>query len=122
MAVVFRHCNLYRETLVDKARAYPIIGQKMQDFKAFKSANPLQQYGGSDKPFVGNGFFGNAVRGLRHAHLTHDIMVVYKLSGADPKVFDLYGIFSHDELGIGQPANLKKQKSAASRLGNQDFS
>ena len=121
MAVVFRHCPLYRETLLDKARAYPIIGQKMQDFRTFKSANPLQQYGGSDKPFVSNGFFGNTVRGLKHAHLTHDIMVVYKLSGHDPKVFDLYGIFSHDELGIGQPANLKKQKSAASRLGHQDF-
>lgn len=119
--VVFRTCDLYRETLVDKARAYPVIGQKMQEFRDFKTANPLQPYGGSDKPFVSKGNFGTVVGGLRHAHLTHDIMIVYTISGRNPTVFNLYGIFSHDELGIGQPANIKRQKAQAKRMNNQVF-
>jgi hypothetical protein len=120
--VVFRTSDLYRATLVDKARAYPIIGQKMQEFGKFKSENPLQQYGSSDKPFQSVGHFNRVASSLRHAHLTHDIMVVYTISGRNPTVFDLYGIFSHDELGIGQPANINRQKSQARRLAGQQFS
>ena len=119
--VVFRTCNLYKETLVDKARAYPVIGQKMQEFRKFKSENPLQQYGATDKPFAGKGNFGTVISGLRHAHLTHDIMIVYTISGRNPTVFNLYGIFSHDELGIGQPPNVKRQKAQAKRMTNQQF-
>lgn len=119
--VVFRTCDLYKETLVDKARAYPVIGQKMQEFREFKAANPLQPYGGSDKPFVSKGNFGTVISGLRHAHLTHDIMIVYTISGRNPTEFRLYGIFSHDELGIGQPANVKRQKAQAKRMANQQF-
>jgi mRNA-degrading endonuclease YafQ of YafQ-DinJ toxin-antitoxin module len=120
--VAFRTSDLYRSTLVDKARAYPIIGQKMQEFRKFKSENPLQQFGSSDKPFQGGGHFGRTISGLKHAHLTHDIMVVYSISGRNPTLIDLYGIFSHDELGIGQPANIKRQKSQAQRLSGQQFS
>ena len=119
--VVFKTCDLYRESLVDKARAYPVIGQKMQEFREFKAANPLQPYGGSDKPFVSKGNYGTVVSGLRHAHLTHDIMIVYTIGGRNPIAFNLYGIFSHDELGIGQPANVKKQKAQAKRMANQTF-
>jgi hypothetical protein len=61
------------------------------------------------------------IQGLKHAHLTHDIMIVYTLGGRNPIEFKLYGVFSHDELGIGQPANDKRQKSAAKRMANQAF-
>ena len=121
-SVAFRTSDLYRSTLVDKVRAYPVVGQKIQDFRKFKSENPLQQFGSSDKPFQGAGHFNKAVSGLRHAHLTHDIMIVYTINGRNPTVFDLYGIFSHDELGIGQPGNIKRQKSQAQRLSGQQFS
>lgn len=120
-AVVFRTCDLYKETLIDKARAYPIIGQKMQEFRQFKAANPLQSYGASDKPFIGDQIYGGTIKNIRHAHLTHDIMVVYTISGRDPIMLDLYGIFSHDELGIGQPKNIKRQKAQAKRMANQQF-
>lgn len=120
--VVFRTSELYRETLVEKSRAYPVIAQKLQDFRKFKTENPLQPFGGSDKPFIGSGIFAATISGLRHAHLTHDIMIVYTISGRNPTVFDLYGVFSHDELGIGQPVNIKRQKSAAKRMSNQTFS
>lgn len=119
--VAFRVSDLYKETLISKARAYPVVGQKMQDFRTFKSQNPLQPFGSSDKPFTGGGNFSVTVPGLRHAHLTHDIMVVYRISGRDPTLIDLYGIFSHDELGIGQPPNIKRQKAQAKRMSNQHF-
>lgn len=119
--VAFRTSDLYKETLVDKARAYPVIGQKMQEFRNFKAQNPLQPYGSTDKPFAGKGNFGTVISGLRHAHLTGDIMVVYTISGRDPTMINLYGIFSHDELGIGQPANKNRQKSAVKRMANQQF-
>ena len=119
--VVFKPSQLYLETLVEKSRDYPVIGQKMQEFRNFKSANPLQPFGATDKPFVGKGSFGTVISGLRHAHLTHDIMIVYTISGRNPTEFRLYGIFTHDELGIGQPANMKRQQSQAKRMANQVF-
>lgn len=120
-AVVFRTCDLYKETLIDKAKAYPVIGQKMQEFREFKAANPLQPYGSSDKPFIGDQIYGSTIKNIRHAHLTQDIMVVYTIGGRDPIGFNLYGIFSHDELGIGQPKNVKRQKSQVKRMANQQF-
>jgi mRNA-degrading endonuclease YafQ of YafQ-DinJ toxin-antitoxin module len=120
--VVFKLSELYSKTLIDKARAKPIIGQKMQEFRKFKSENPLQSFGSKDYPFIANGHYGTAVPGLRHAHLTDDLSIVYTISGRDPIVFKLYGIFSHSELGTGQPANMKRQKSLAKRMAGQEFS
>lgn len=121
MSVVFKACALYNQTLVEKVRAYPVVAQKLKEFRDFKTANPVAQYGATDKPFHSTGNFTKAVAGIRHAHLTHDIMIVYTISGRNPTEFDLYGVFSHDELGIGQPANMKRQKSSAKRLANQTF-
>jgi hypothetical protein len=120
-AAVFKRCQLYLETFAGKAVQYPVIGQKVNEFITSKSQNPLAQYGSSDKPFLGKGNFGTVIPGLKHAHLTHDIMIVYTLGGRNPIEFRLYGVFSHDELGIGQPANKKRQKSAAKRMANQNF-
>jgi mRNA-degrading endonuclease YafQ of YafQ-DinJ toxin-antitoxin module len=120
-SAVFKRCQLYLETFAGKAVQYPVIGQKVNEFITFKSQNPLAQYGSSDKPFQGKGNFGTVIPGLKHAHLTHDIMIVYTLGGRNPIEFRLYGIFSHDELGIGQPANDKRQKSAVKRMANQAF-
>jgi mRNA-degrading endonuclease YafQ of YafQ-DinJ toxin-antitoxin module len=120
-AAVFKRCQLYLETFAGKAVQYPVIGQKINDFVTFKSQNPLAQYGASDKPFQGKGNFGTVIQGLKHAHLTHDIMIVYTLGGRNPIEFRLYGVFSHDELGIGQPANAKRQKSQVKRMANQAF-
>lgn len=112
---------MYMETLVEKARAYPGIAQKVQDFKKFKSENPLQAFGTRDKPFMGNQIYGTTIPDLRHAHFNLDLMIVYTIRGRNPIEFDLYGIFSHDELGIGQPANVRKQRSMSSRMANQQF-
>ena len=116
-----RTCPLFDQSFDAKKREYPLITQKMAEFLAVKQSNPLQPFGGSDKPFNSKGNFGTVISGLRHAHLTHDIMVAYTLGGRDPIVFNLYGVFSHDELGIGQPANVKKQKAQVKRMANQPF-
>lgn len=87
------------------------------DFYKAKTENKLAPFGGSDKLFKGYGHFA----GLRHAHLTQDLSIVYSLNGSNPTVIDLYGIFSHGELGTGQPANMNRQKSIAKKFGNMTF-
>lgn len=116
MAVTFRRCNLYKETYLYRVKPNPVIKEKLRQFMEVKRANPQQPFGKSDKPFMNAGFFTAAVPGLRHAHLTPDLSVVYKIDG---EVVTLYGMFTHDDLGTGQPSNKNKQKSVAQRLSNE---
>jgi hypothetical protein len=58
---------------------------------------------------------------IRHAHLSHDISVFYTVSGSNPTLIKLYAIMTHDEAGIGQPINYKKQKGVAKKMANQVF-
>ena len=120
MAVVFRICPLFQETAQEKMKT-PGLDVKFKEFKASKEANPIGQYGSRDGMFAGGGNFTKEVPKLRHAHLTHDISILYRLSGANPTVIDLFGFFTHDDIGTGQPANIKKQKAAARRMAGQDF-
>jgi hypothetical protein len=83
-----------------------------------KRANPNGSFGSSDKPFVQKGVIAGHVPGLKHAHLTHDLSLVYKVE--QNQVF-LYGFFTHDELGTGQPASIQRQKSTGQRFSNQNF-
>jgi hypothetical protein len=118
--VKFQYCDLFKSTYIERSRN-PQIVKKFDEFIRSKSLNPIAPYGSSDKPFRGGGFFSNAVPKLRHAHLTHDISIVYLISGFNPTQIKLYGLFSHDEMGTGQPANIKKQKSLSRQLSNQIF-
>jgi len=120
--VIFLTCDMYRETYAAKVRSNSTLGQKINAFLVAKRDAPLQPFGSSDKPYQGKGIFNSVVPGLRHAHLTHDISIVYTISGTKPKVIKLYGLFGHDESGTGTPPNPKKQKSLAVRMGNQSFS
>lgn len=118
----FRICQLFRQTAQEKFKEYPGLKDKVDAFMALKKEDPISQFGSKDVMFSGVGHFNVAVPKLRHAHLTHDISIFYKLSGANPTIIDLYGLFTHDESGTGQPPNMKKQKSLAKTLGNQNFS
>lgn len=84
-----------------------------------KRTDPNQPFGSSDTPFRSSGHFGTQVPGLKHAHITHDLSIVYKTQGN--QVF-LYGFFTHNDLGTGSPANMRKQSSAATQFKNQPFS
>lgn len=90
----------------------------LKALKAFieqKRAQPLAPFGAKDYPFKGNG----PLQGVGHAGLTFDASIVYTISGKNPNVITLYGIFTHDQLGTGQPANIKRQKQAAGSIHNQ---
>lgn len=116
-AVNFRTSSYFDKSVA----AHPEIRNKLKDFFAFKQENPIQQFGGSDKPFVGKGAFAKKVPGLMHAHLNRDLSVVYRVHSKNPTMIDLYGVFSHADLGTSNTANIKKQKSSAERFAQTSF-
>ena len=119
--LVVKTSQLFTDTMNDKLHGGgKKIADRFNEFLQTKKNNPLQPFGKSDKPFTSDGFIRNAIPNetLLHAHLTHDISVVYSLSGKDPKVLKLYGVFTHDEMGTGQPANLRRQKQFSDRLSH----
>ena len=119
--VAVQTCKLFLQSLEAKKRENPLVSQKLADFLAFKQANPMQQYGGSDTTFITTGPLGRAVPKLRHAHITQDLSIFYTMGGANPIVFQLYGIFSHKDSGTGNAPNAKQQKNLGKQLSNQTF-
>lgn len=115
--VVFRDCKLFNETAAQKFRENPGLAKKLIDFQEAKTKDKMAPFGANDKPFKSFGFFA----GFRHAHLNSDLSLIYSIHGANPTVIDLYGIFSHDEIGTGQPANIKRQKAVSQQVRNQVF-
>lgn len=116
--VVFKRNPLYTETYNTKVLPYPKVRAKFREFMLQKRDNPNGTFGASDKPFVSAGNFQRFVPGLKHAHITHDLSIVYKVSG---NAILLFGFFKHDELGTGQPPNMNRQKSIAQKFANQPF-
>jgi len=114
----FLRSDLYRRTKAARVDPYPAIRNKFHQFMQTKRANPNQPFGGSDKPFTGQGRYQTAVPGLRHAHITHDLSVVYLVQGR--RVY-LFGFFTHDDLGTGSPPNLRRQQALAAQISNQQF-
>jgi hypothetical protein len=96
------------------------LPERFEAFLQTKLNNLMQPFGKSDKPFLSAGFIRNAIPNetLLHAHLTPDISIIYSITGKDEKVIKLYGVYTHDEMGIGQPPNIRKQKQFADRLSN----
>jgi hypothetical protein len=113
--VIFRLCPLYHESMKNK----PEINDKFQEFLGFKRENPIMPYGKSDTQFISSGPIGLTGLKLRHAHLNQNLSVVYRLHGSNPHIFDIYGVFSHKELGTGTTAHKKQQKKMAKKFQNQ---
>lgn len=99
------------------------IKSKLKDFINHKFKHPANGsvpgmhpgFGSNDKQFHTTGHFGNAIRSISHAHLTHNISVVYRVRN---DVLELYGIYTHDDIGTGQPPNIRRQDSWADRWSN----
>jgi hypothetical protein len=121
MSVVFKHSPEYVSTLAKWAVNVPNLADKIAEFKQTKSQNPMQPYGKNDTRLIATAPLGRAVPGLRHAHLTQDLSIFYTLGGANPHVFNLFGIYSHNESGTGNSQNIKVQKNLGKRLANQSF-
>jgi hypothetical protein len=115
---LFRRSEPYKETYLERIAPHPGLRAKFRDFMEVKRNNPMQQFGSSDKFFRGGGNFINAVPGLRHAHITPDLSIVYKIVGNQ---IYLYGFYTHDELGTGQPSSVPRQKSIAGRFAKTQF-
>ena len=113
---VFRRCDSYKQTYLQEVKPYPAVRRKFADFMELKRWNPIQPFGKSDKLFLGAGFYIKAVPNLKHAHITQDLSIVYKLDGS---TIWLYGFYTHDELGTGQPPNIRIQDAMATRIANK---
>lgn len=114
--VEFVKSSIFNDTVAAKVKQAPQLNTKLQEFMKFKLQDPTQSWGSKDKPFGGKGPIHQAMPKLRYTHLTHDIILFYTMEGRDPVTIKLYGIFSHDDIGIGQPMNIKKQKSTMQKL------
>lgn len=91
--------------------------QAIQAFIAHKRNDPTAPFGSKDYPFR-----GASLKGYLHAGLTFDAQMVYTISGRDPHVIRLYGVFTHDDLGTGNPAQMKRQQKAGQTFDNtRDF-
>lgn len=112
--VQVRFCDSYLESV----KAHPATGDSIKKFVAAKIQDPLASYGGSDTHFVGNGPFGGLK--LKHAHISQDLSIVYRMH-SKPIFLDLYGIFSHKELGTSNSPNVKTQKIMAKKFATQTF-
>lgn len=112
--VRFMGSDTFRETLAKFAANAQVL-QALRNFIDFKRQNPLQQAGGKDRPFVGNGPLG----GYIHAGLTRDISIIYTVSGRDPHVIKLFGLYSHNDIGTGTPGRPHTSKIMANTWSKQ---
>jgi len=120
--IVFVPGPLWEESFVKALKSAPNLAQKVKEFRAFKTQNPLVPFGSNDRAFISDGIYKQYLPKARKAHLTQDISIVYELSGRDPTVITLLGVFSHADLGTGQPANKNTQQNMAKRLAREDIS
>ena len=118
MATLFKTCPLFLETL--KKHGTEVISS-FEEFKATKEQNAMTPFGKKDYPFIGDGVLGKHKPRLIHAGMTRDISLVYTLTGNNPHVLNLYGFFTHAELGTGNPGKPNIQKSFVKRADNQSF-
>lgn len=110
-----RMCKLHLETIA----AHPEAVQKLNDFMTAKVANPTARLI-KDSPFIAAGPIGKLGLNMFHAHLTQDLAICYRIHSR-PTLIDLYGIFSHAELGTGNAAKIRTQQQIASRFDKQKF-
>jgi hypothetical protein len=114
------------DTLNQYTNQKSVLIQKLKEFTDHKLRYPCNGdagtkcpgFGGSDKKFKSTGNFANQVKNIAHAHLTDNISVTYLVDGDR---LQIYGVYTHDEIGTGQPRNDKRQKQVATRWKNLRF-
>ena len=119
-SVKFLTCPLFDRTYAEKSNI-PGIKEKFNSFVEQKTIKPVAPFGSRDSIFINSTPLGIAIPKLRHAHLTNDLSIFYTIEGRDPTVVRLYGIFSHDDSGTGQPRNIAKQKSLGKQMRQSGF-
>ncbi len=74
----------------------------------------------------------NKIWDVTETHIDEDGLVLYdsnvwadrvctvkSLEQSDPTILKLYGVFNHDEVGIGQPRNMNRQKSFVKKISQE---
>lgn len=122
--IIFRMGGDFQKTY-SKIAQRPSALTKFEMFRRMRSSpetltTPL---GSSDKLFTPDSPLGKSVPGLRHIHITHDISLVYRIHGSSPTYVDLYGFYTHDDLGSApgggsKPRTLSKM---ATQFSNEVF-
>ena len=115
---LFKKSPLYKATLLSRVRPYEPIKVKFRQFMQLKRDNPTQQFNKSDSPFTGGGPLSTIIPGLMHAHITQDLSVLYKHEAG---VIYLFGFFTHEDLGTGNPGKPNQQKAISRKFANQTF-
>lgn len=87
---------------------------RLESFLQAKMSNPTQMWNSTDKRA------SYALSKFYKAHLTHDDSILYTFSQKD-NLLRIYGIWSHDELGTGDPPNTARLNKIGTRLSSQVF-
>lgn len=121
--VVFDEGPLWDDSVISAIKDTPNIITKIEEFKKFKAANPIALYGNKDYSMSGvsHSPYAKYLPKARKATLTSDISIIYELSGKNPTIIKLYGVFTHADLGTGQPSNPKRSEKMAKRLAREDI-
>lgn len=91
--------------------------EALRRFFEIKRYDPYAEFGKNDKPF--SHILAREIPGIRKANLSYDARLVYRV---DRGIIFLYGIYSHDDLGIGTPPNINRQRSMTKTFKNMNFS
>lgn len=113
MTVKILTCKLLTKTL-DKYKTNKKVVEAFKAFVKQKTEQPTQPFGKTDYAF-------KVARDLMHAHLTQDVSVIYSVSGRDPTLLKLYGVFSHQDSGTGTPANNNKLSALVDKIHGQEM-
>ena len=122
------HDSEFIRTLNKYADQKDRLKKQVAAFIEWKNQYPFNGYlpgqypgfGNSDTKFKPTGNFTLKIPGIAHAHLTPDLSIVYFVD-RETSTIRLYGIYSHDAIGTGQPANPNRQQQMASRWANMTF-
>ena len=97
-----------------KAGTIQRIKKQLNRFIDHKVASPADPFGSNDK------LAAPLYAGFYKAHLTHDDSVMYRYDRRE-NVIRIYGVWSHDELGLGNPGSRAAASAMAATLDSQVF-
>lgn len=114
--VVRKDPKLFNGSVKLRSRDHKNLIEVISDFLRFKSVNPKQSYNPKDTPLT-----GGILKDLKlwHYDIGRSLRLYYNVSQEGDTVFlNLYGVFTHDETGTGQPANKRKQEKFVDHVKN----
>ena len=109
---------IFQQSVDAHAAQLPDLMSKIADFIKAKQENPNKPFGTHDYFMLPDGIYGRSIPKIRHAHIYHNVIIMYTLTQNQLKLF---GTWTHKELGISTPANFKLQKQKAKELSNLRF-